>query len=140
MATSDDISVTEERWRRTFSLIPPCSTGSEGAPLSHAYIEHEATSGQHWSHGGVEYFGCRHRYSSPPATHLLSQMLLLLPMMHGAGEGFLLVTATRGRRTTPLALAVQYPASVEMVEYRQTRLGLPARFLWRIQRTRRNRL
>ena len=52
---------------------------------------------------------------SPPATHLLSQTSLLLPMMHGSGKGFLSVAATQGRHTTPLVLAVQYPASVEMV-------------------------
>ena len=52
---------------------------------------------------------------SPPATPLLSQMLLLPPMIHDASEGFLSVSVTQRRRTTPSELAVQYLASVEMV-------------------------
>ena len=51
---------------------------------------------------------------SPPASLLSSQTLLSTPMMRDAGEGFLSVSAARGRRTTPSELTILYTPSVAM--------------------------
>jgi hypothetical protein len=104
MTTSDDFLVTDETVvDNIFPDPPPAAPDPRARRL--AMRVHM---------GASTILGVDTDDHSPPATHLSSQTLLSPPTLHGYGEGFLSVTATRGRSTTPLALAMQHHTSEAM--------------------------
>ena len=115
MATSDDIWVTDKKVEDDiFSDPPPAAVDPRACHLALHTLNNTPMVDNIVPTAASNILGVNTDIPSPPATNL-SYPLLSPPMMRGFGEGFLLVTVTQGRHTTPPALAVQYPASVEMV-------------------------
>ena len=116
MATLDDILVTEEKVEdNIFPNPPPAELDPRACCLAICTLNKTPPVEDIISTAAPSILGVGPGVPSPPATHLLSQTLLLPPMMHGSGKGFLLFTATRGHHMTPSVLTMQYPASVEVV-------------------------
>ena len=116
MATLEDISVTKEKVvGNVFPDPPPAALDPRACRLAVRTLNRKPPVDDIVHMAALSILAVDTDVPSPPATPLLSQMLLLPPMIRDAGEGFLLVSVTQRRRTTPSELAVQYLASVEMV-------------------------
>jgi hypothetical protein len=112
MATLDEFLVPEETVVDDIFPDPPPAAPNPRARQLAMRTMNKTPPGDDYVHMAAStILGVDTDDPSPPATHLSSQMLLSPPTLHGSGEGFLSVTPTRGRSTTPLVLAVQYPTS-----------------------------